>query len=255
MSAERPRPLIGISMRYDWHQEFFYLRQTYAEAIYGSGGLPIYIPLFPEHEFLGPLVDRLDGVLLSGSNSDVDPLRYGSDPHTKLGDVLPRRDATDAMLIDLAEERGIPLLAICYGMQALNVARGGTLIQDIPSEVEGAIKHDQGDVYVRHCHKIDILGGTLLAELAGTTSTIVNSHHHQAIDRLGRNLTPVAWASDEIVEAVVDDSTPQWVFGVQWHPEVGWADDPLSRAIFAAFLDAVVDTKEQRPVAADSRDS
>lgn len=254
MPELRERPLIGISMRYDWRNEFFYLRQTYAEAIYGSGGLPIYVPLFPEREFLEPLIARCDGILLPGSNSDVDPLRYGADPHPRLGDVLPRRDAVDAMLIELAATHGLPLLAICYGMQALNVARGGTLVQDIESQVDGAVKHQQGDIYVRHCHKIDVLNGTLLSDLAGTTSTTVNSHHHQAIERLGRNLTPVAWASDGVIEAVVDDSTDQWIFGVQWHPEVGWADDALSRAIFGAFLDAVSDTKDHHRVAADTHD-
>src|SRR6185369_107792 len=101
MADERNRPLIGISTRYDWRNEFFYLRQTYAEAVYGAGGLPIYIPLFPEREYLEPLAARLDGIVLSGSNSDVDPLRYGVDPHPRLGDVLPRRDATDAMLLEL----------------------------------------------------------------------------------------------------------------------------------------------------------
>jgi putative glutamine amidotransferase len=244
MADERNRPLIGISTRYDWRNEFFYLRQTYAEAVLGAGGLPIYIPLFPDLDYLAPLVDRLDGVVLAGSNSDVDPLRYGADPHPKLGDVLPRRDATDALLIELAEERRLPLLAICYGLQALNVVRGGTLVQDIASQVEGAIKHQQGDVYVRHAHKIDILNGTLLSDLAGRTSTTVNSHHHQAIERLGRNLTPVAWASDGVIEAVVDDAAEHWIFGVQWHPEVGWAEDPLSQAIFASFLDAVRETVE-----------
>lgn len=239
MPGKSNRPLIGISMRYDWRQEYFYLRQTYAEAVYGSGGLPIYIPLFPEDEFLGPLCDRLDGIVLAGSNSDVEPLRYGADPLPKLGDVLPRRDETDARLIDLAESKSIPLLGICYGMQALNVRRGGTLIQDIETQVDSPIKHMQGDVYVRHCHKIDILDGTLVSELAGGTSTTVNSHHHQAVERLGSNLTPVAWASDGIIEAVVDDSSDNWVLGVQWHPEVGWESDPLSRAIFSTFLEAV----------------
>lgn len=241
MAEDRDRPLVGISMRYDWRNEFFYLRQTYAEAVYGAGALPIYIPLFPETEYLEPLVDRLDGVLLAGSDSDVDPLRYGHDPHPKLGAVLPRRDATDAMLIELSERRGLPLLAICYGLQALNVSRGGTLIQDVESEVENAVKHQQGDIYVRHCHKINILDGTLLSDLAGTTTTTVNSHHHQAIKRPGENLTPVAWASDGVIEAVVDETSDRWIFGVQWHPEVGWADDALSRAIFGAFVEAMLD--------------
>ena len=243
MAQRTTRPLIGISMRYDWRDEIFYLRQTYAEAVFGSGGLPIYLPLFPDREYLLPILDHVDGILLSGSNSDVDPLRYGADPHPKLGDVVPRRDATDALILELAEERELPILAICYGMQALNVWRGGTLVQDIESQVESSIKHDQSGVYLRHSHKIDILGGTLLADLAGGTSATVNSHHHQAIERLGRNLTPVAWASDGIIEAVVDDAADHWLLGVQWHPEVGWSGDDLSRAIFGCFMDAVFETR------------
>lgn len=234
------RPLIGIPMRYDWTQEFFYLRRTYAEAILGAGGAPVYIPLEPDPDYLEPLVDRLDGIMLSGSNSDVDPLRYGANPHPRLGQVLPMRDATDALLLQLAEDRSIPLLCICYGLQALNVHRGGTLIQDITSQVDGAIQHQQDGFYVRHAHTITISDGTLLSELAGSASAIVNSHHHQAIERLGANLTPIAWAPDGVIEAVVDETRDQWILGVQWHPEVGWQSDALSRGIFATFVDAVL---------------
>jgi putative glutamine amidotransferase len=237
-NRQNPRPLIGVSMRYDWEHEFFYLRQTYADAIYGAGGTPLYIPLIANADYLGSIVDRLDGVVLAGSNSDVDPLRYGANPHPKLGPVVPRRDATDAELLRLTEERRVPLLAICYGLQALNVYRGGTLIQDIPSQVEGAIQHAQEGYYVRHAHAISIAEDTLLEELAGGTSTVVNSHHHQGVERLGRELIPVAWAPDGIVEAVENEGSEQWVFGVQWHPEVGWADDSLSKAIFGTFLEA-----------------
>lgn len=233
------RPLIGVSMRFDWEREFYYLRQTYADAIYGAGGAPVYIPLITDRDYLPSLVARLDGIVLSGSNSDVDPLRYGSAPHTRLGPVLPRRDETDAELLRHAERDAIPVLAICYGMQALNVYRGGTLVQDIPSEVEGAIQHVQEGYYVRHAHTISIAGGTVLEALAGGTSATVNSHHHQAVERLGRDLTPVAWAPDGIVEAVVDETSEHWILGVQWHPEVGWFEDALSKAIFGAFMDAV----------------
>jgi len=233
------RPLIGISMRFDWEREFYYLRQTYADAVFGAGGAPVYIPLVTDSDYLESLVARLDGIVLAGSNSDVDPLRYGANPHTRLGPVLPRRDETDAGLLGLAERDGVPVLAICYGLQALNVHRGGTLVQDIPSEVEGAIQHSQEGYYIRHAHAISIAEGTLLATLAGGTSTTVNSHHHQAIERLGRDLTPVAWAPDGIVEAVVDESSDHWLLGVQWHPEVGWSEDSLSKAIFGAFMDAV----------------
>jgi putative glutamine amidotransferase len=237
-NRQNSRPLIGVSMRYDWEHEFYYLRQTYADAIYGAGGAPLYIPLITDADYLESLVDRLDGVVLAGSNSDVDPLRYGANPHQKLGPVVPRRDATDAELLRLTEAHRVPLLAICYGFQALNVYRGGTLIQDIPSQVEGAIQHAQEGYYVRHSHTISVAEDTLLEEIAGGTSTVVNSHHHQGVERLGRELVPVAWAPDGIVEAVESEGLEQWVFGVQWHPEVGWAEDPLSKAIFGTFLEA-----------------
>jgi putative glutamine amidotransferase len=236
---QESRLLVGVSTRYDWDQEFFYLRQTYADAILGAGGAPLYIPLLPDPEYLEAVVHRLDGVVLAGSNSDVDPLRYGANPHARLGPVVPRRDETDLELLRLTEIHRVPLLAICYGFQALNVYRGGTLIQDIPSQVEGAVQHMQQGYYVRHAHAISIAEDTLLEELAGGTSTVVNSHHHQAVERLGRDLTPVAWAPDGIVEAVVDEGSEQWIFGVQWHPEVGWSEDPLSQAVFGAFMEAV----------------
>jgi putative glutamine amidotransferase len=225
-------------MRYDWDREFFYLRQTYADAIFGAGGAPVYIPLIANSDYLESLVLRLDGILLAGSNSDVDPIRYGANPHPRLGPVVPQRDATDAELLRLSEKYQIPLLAICYGFQALNVYRGGTLIQDIPSQVEGAIQHAQDGYYVRHSHTISVAEDTLLEELVRGTSTVVNSHHHQAVERLGRDLVPVAWAPDGIVEAVESEGSEQWTFGVQWHPEVGWSNDPLSKAIFSSFLDA-----------------
>src|SRR5690242_1668851 len=117
MTEQLSKPIVGISMRYDWTQEFFYLRRTYAEALYGSGAIPIYIPLFPERAYLDPLIERIDGLVLAASNSDVDSLRYGRDPHPNLGQVLPMRDETDTLLIQLAEERGLPLLGICFGTQ------------------------------------------------------------------------------------------------------------------------------------------
>ncbi|MFY9554780.1 MAG: gamma-glutamyl-gamma-aminobutyrate hydrolase family protein, partial [Blastocatellia bacterium] len=168
--------------------------------------------------------------------NDVDPLRYSQEPRPKIGPVVPRRDQTDMMLLAAAEARQLPVLAICFGIQSLNVYRGGTLIQDIETEVKEPLKHMQGDLFWRRSHSINITEDSLVAKLAGSTLTTVNSHHHQAIDIVGRDLEPIAWAPDGVIEAVINKRADQFVLGVQWHPEVGWQDDLLSQALFNHFI-------------------
>lgn len=231
------RPLIGITTRLG-AEDTFYLRRYYAEAVEAAGGAPIYIPLIADREYLAALADRLDGLMLSGSNSDLDPVLYGEEPHLKLGSVLPRRDETDLILLEIAERRAMPVLGICFGMQSLNVARGGSLIQDIESQIPNAIKHEQGQVYNRPSHSIRIEAGSLLAQLAGGTSARVNSSHHQAIKQVGRDLRAIAHAPDGVIEAVIDARSDRFVLGVQWHPEIGWERDKFSQAIFNRFIEA-----------------
>jgi putative glutamine amidotransferase len=235
-STPTVRPLIGVTMRLYEPENSFYLRRFYAEAVEAAGGAPVYIPLIPRRESLAALADRLDGLLLSGSNSDCDPARYGEEPHPKLGDVTPERDETDLALLELAEARAMPVLAICFGLQSLNVARGGSLIQDIESQIANPIKHEQGQPARRPSHHIAIEPDSLLAELAGQSNVRVNSSHHQAIQRLGQNLRVIARAPDGVIEAVQDARGDRFVLGVQWHPEAGWEHDPLSQAIFQRFV-------------------
>jgi len=140
------------------------------------------------------------------------------------------------LVLEEIEERRIPLFAICFGVQVLNVARGGTLVQDIRSQVPNALKHDQGIPRDRHSHRVKLLEGSLVAELAGVKETPVNSHHHQAIETLGRDLVATAWATDGLVEAVEDPRGDRFVLGVQWHPELGWQRDEFSRAMFSRFV-------------------
>ncbi|HET9529021.1 MAG TPA: gamma-glutamyl-gamma-aminobutyrate hydrolase family protein [Blastocatellia bacterium] len=234
--SDSKRPVVGIPCRFNWTTSYYELRETYAEAIYVAGGTPLLLPLIPEPEFIESVIDQLDAVCLSGAVNDVDPLRYGREPKPELGPIVPRRDETDMLLLAAAEERRLPVLAICFGIQSLNVYRGGTLIQDITTEVKGALKHMQGEVFWRRSHSINITEDSLLARLAGSTHTAVNSHHHQAIDIVGRDLVPIAWAADGVIEAVVDPRPGHFVFGVQWHPEVSWNNDPLSMAIFNHFI-------------------
>jgi putative glutamine amidotransferase len=237
MRLPSSRPLIGVTTRLD-AQDTFYLRRYYAEAIEAAGAAPVHIPLIPDREYLAALAERLDGLMLSGSNSDLDPVYFGEEPHPKLGSVAPERDETDLILLEIAERRGAPVLAICFGMQSLNVARGGTLIQDIESQVPNAIKHEQGQVYNRPSHHVKIEADSLLAQLAGSETARVNSSHHQAVNRVGRDLRVIARAPDGVIEAIVDTRPDRFVLGVQWHPEIGWERDKFSQAIFKKFIEA-----------------
>jgi putative glutamine amidotransferase len=237
MASVTHYPLIGITTRLDV-ENTFYLRRYYAEAIEASGGVPVYIPLIPDRKYLNSLAEKLDGLLLSGSNSDLDPVFYGEEPHPKLGTVTPERDKTDLVLLEIAEERNMPLLAICFGMQSLNVSRGGTLFQDIESQNADSIKHQQGQASDRPSHHIKIEANSLLAQLNGSDVARVNSSHHQAIKQVGRDLRVIARAHDGVIEAVIDTRPGRFVLGVQWHPEVGWERDDFSQAIFKRFIEA-----------------
>jgi putative glutamine amidotransferase len=239
MASVTRYPLIGITTRLD-AENTFYLRRYYAEAIEASGGVPVYIPLIPNRKYLSSLAERLDGLVLSGSNSDLDPVFYGEEPHPRLGTVTPERDNTDLILLEIAEERNMPILAICFGMQSLNVSRGGTLFQDIESQNADSIKHQQGQAPDRPSHHIGIESNSLLARLNGGDIARVNSSHHQAIKGVGRDLRVIARAHDGVIEAVIDPRPDRFVLGVQWHPEVGWQRDDFSKAIVRRFIEATV---------------
>jgi putative glutamine amidotransferase len=231
-------------MRHELETERFYLARHYGEAVAAAGGVPVHIPLIPEPDLIRGFVEKLDGVLLPGSASDVDPLRYGREPQPKLGPVHPLKDETDLLVLQEVEERRLPLLAICFGMQVWNVYRGGSLIQDIASEVPKALKHEQGAPRDRHSHQVHLRPESLLAGLAGEASALVNSHHHQALGQLGEGLQATAWSSDGLIEACEEMREGRWALGVQWHPEIGWERDGLSANIFKAFLRAASDNRK-----------
>jgi len=226
-------------MRLEIETRRFYLGRDYSEALEGAGALPVHIPLIAGREYIGELMKGLDGLLLPGSDTDVDPSYFGEEPHPNLKRVVPEKDQTDLLALEEAEKAGIPVLAICYGMQALNVFRGGSLIQDIGSMVEGCVKHEQGIPLERRSHSIRISDSGILARIVngnGTSELKVNSHHHQAIGKVGNGLTATAWAPDGVVECIEDTSSGRFVIGVQWHPELDWKSDGLSRSIFETFV-------------------
>ena len=237
--AKRPR--IGLTMRLELASRRFYLGRDYAESVETLGAVPVHLSLIPTEEYISAAVDGLDGILLPGCDSDLDPHLYGEEPHPKLGPVVPEKDKTDLLVLAEAERRNLPVLAICYGMQSLNVSRGGTLIQDIESQVENYLKHEQGVPRDRNSHRIEVEEGSMLAGLpafGSSNGTLrVNSHHHQAVKDVGENLKATAWANDGVIEGIEDTREDRFVLGVQWHPELSSATDDLSRDVFRAFVE------------------
>ncbi len=235
------RPRIGITMRLEIETRRFYLGRDYSEAVEAFGGIPVHLALIPKREYIIEALKGMDGILLPGSNTDVDPHYYGEEPNHKLGTVIPEKDETDQLVLETVESLNLPLLAICYGMQALNVSRGGTLVQDIESQIQGSIKHEQGIPHARNSHSLKIGETGILAGMDAVRSardTIrVNTSHHQAIGEVGRDLVATAWASDGVTECIEDSREGRFALGVQWHPELTSGFDRLSKEIFEHFVD------------------
>jgi putative glutamine amidotransferase len=202
---------------------------TYPKAVARAGGVPVVIPPFCSEREVAALLDRVDGVCLAGG-PDLDPATYGQEPHPSLGPIEPEMDACELALARAALERGTPLLCICRGAQALNVARGGTLVQDLPG-------HRQTESGRLPTHAVRVEPASRLALALGATDVEVNSFHHQAVDRLGEGLRAVAWSrEDGLVEAIEAVDRP-FALGVQWHAE-GLVDAAEQQALFAAFVAA-----------------
>ena len=231
-------------MRIEYTTDRFYLSRHYSEAVEAAGGAPVHISLIPTADYIDAVVEGLDGVLLPGSDSDVDPLIYGQQPHPALGSVHTIKDQTDLLVIDAVERKQRPLFAICFGMQVLNVARGGTLIQDIGSQVPEAINHDQGVPRERPSHRVQMSENSKLSQIGGSVDALVNSHHHQAIESVGANLVATAWSTDGVIEAVEDPRDDRFILAVQWHPELGWRNDVLSQRLFRRFINEAARTRE-----------
>jgi putative glutamine amidotransferase len=233
------KPLIGLPMRLESETNRFYLGRDYSEALQGLGAIPVNIPLIPNQDYVRELVSDLDGVLLPGSDTDVDPLRYGKEPQPKLGRVIFEKEETDLLILAEAESKNIPIFGICFGMQVLNVYRGGSLIQDIETDVPNHLKHQQGQPLARNSHSIDVAKGSLLSRLImHEEGVLVNSHHHQAIKNVGENLVATARARDGVIECIEDIGEGKFVLGVQWHPELSWKTDELSRNLFEYFINS-----------------
>jgi putative glutamine amidotransferase len=235
------KPWIGIPTRSHPKTEYIGQIRHYVDAILWAGGLPLMIPSVGDPEIVRRYAERIDGVLLPGSPTDIDPQVYGAARHEKLGKLNPERDKTDFALLEHSEKQELPVLGICFGVQSLNVYRGGSLVQDIPALVKDAVPHDNDDLADHPSdparHLVRISEGSLIAKLAGKTEVEVNSYHHQAVQITGRDLRAVAVAPDGVIEAV-EDTRGRFVVGVQWHPERGFQTDPLSQALFKSLISA-----------------
>jgi putative glutamine amidotransferase len=242
--VSRRKPLIGIpaDRRILGPHPFHCVGEKYIAAIAEAAeAIPLPIPALGERDF-DQLLETLDGILLTGSPSNVEPHRYAgpaSAPDT-LHD--PHRDATTLPLIPHAVAAGVPLLALCRGFQEMNVAFGGTLwqrVQELPGMADHREDKEQPlDVQYGPAHAIELVRGGLLHEWAGTDRVEVNSLHSQGVQTLGRNLEVEARAPDGLIEAFRVPTAPALALAVQWHPEWQVMKNPFSRAIFAAFGDA-----------------
>ncbi len=224
----------------------------YIAALQSAGATPVVIPLHERQDRVAKLLASVHGILLPGSGFDVNPEKFGEQPIPACNPADPAREAVDELLLQDAFNLHKPILAICYGIQSLNVWLNGSLIQDLPSEGKTAVNHAPGKT-IPDAHSIRIVPGSLLARLSTAAGTIgeekVNSSHHQALRTPGGRLRVTAISPvDEVIEAVeldfpesASETAPDqahFVLGVQWHPERSYTSNPLSRAIFAAFLRA-----------------
>ncbi|HET9962094.1 MAG TPA: gamma-glutamyl-gamma-aminobutyrate hydrolase family protein [Nitrospiraceae bacterium] len=239
------KPVIGVTPdfnagdREEWggKEPTYFLRARYVRAIEELGGVPLILPLVAGRGARGRILSQVDGLLFTGSGPDLDPSLYGERQRYKFRLVAERRSDFELELIRLAAHNQVPTLAICGGMQSMNVACGGSLYQDIPAQVEGALPHRQTTPATNLSHSISILPGSLLARIVKKSRLKVNSSHHQSVKAVGRSLVASATAPDGIVEAI-ELPSHRFFLGLQWHPEFLFERHALHRRLFLAFLRA-----------------
>ena len=230
------KPIIGINCDYEEErkQPYSFTYRDYCEAIIAAGGIPFLLPIINDKNDVEFSLKKIDGLLLTGGN-DVPPQRYGEERHERTVCVHPDKDISDFTLVETSIQTKKPILAICYGTQLVNVALGGSLIQDIPSEVKTPIIHKDSK-NEHYTHTITIEKNSLLYQIIGTDCIKADSTHHQAIKRLGNGLKDTAHTEDGIIEAVEWKDYP-FLVGVQWHPE-RMIDAPHHLALFKALIKA-----------------
>jgi putative glutamine amidotransferase len=243
IGATTTKPVIGVSTGLRPIEGPFGTQPThavselYSAAVEHAGGIPVVLPALPPGD-VPALVERLDGLVLTGGG-DVDPELHGRSRHESLANVDVRRDRFEIRLVHEARDVRLPVLAVCRGAQVVNVALGGDLVVDIPSEVSGAVPHrrrEVGDPVATHA--VRLAPDSCLARLLGTTGVVVTSSHHQAARTVGSGLRAVGWSDDGVVEAVEHQDADWTLLAVQWHPELRDPDNEASWRPFEGVVDA-----------------
>ncbi|HWH09549.1 MAG TPA: gamma-glutamyl-gamma-aminobutyrate hydrolase family protein [Solirubrobacteraceae bacterium] len=244
------RPIIGICAALErarwtvWDQSAFLVPESYVRAVHRAGGIAVMLPPDPAVAAEpDQVLDLLDGLLLAGG-ADIDPEFYGeSRRHPRTQETVPARDAFEIAMTRRALERDLPLLGICRGMQLLNVARGGSVIQDLPEHFGHTVHLRTPGTFEGNDHDVRLARGTLAARSAGTEHPATKSHHHQGIERLGDGLVITGWAEGDGLPEAIEDPTRQFALGVQWHPEADEASGLVGALVAAARV-----TRDARPV-------
>ena len=234
------RPLIGICAALErarwsvWDLQAFLLPRMYVDAVQRAGGAAVLLPVDPAWiEDPDEVLDRIDGLMLAGG-ADIDPAAYGAERHPATVDTVPERDAFELALTRRALERDLPFLGICRGMQLMNVASGGTLIQHLPDS-RGHEDHRRAiGTFDGADHDVRLAPGSLAARAAGETRHATKSHHHQGVDRVGEGLVVTGWAELDDLPEALERPDRRFALGVQWHPEA----DETSRLIAALVEEA-----------------
>lgn len=233
------KPIIGVIPLYDDERESIWMLPGYLKLIEENGGVPLILPLTTRKETLTPFLTDCDGFLFTGGQ-DIDPSLYNEEKREECGNQCQARDEMESYLMREVIARDKPLLAICRGVQLLNVLYGGTLYQDLSSEYATAIVHQMTPPYDKIQHEVDLIENSLLHRILGQAKLGVNSYHHQAIKNLGEGLESTAVSTDGLVEGITLP-TAKFVLGVQWHPEFFKAATLENQAIIRAFYSACLD--------------
>jgi len=239
------KPIIGVTTDFNagdredmgGKEPTYFLRARYVNAIEAVGGVPLILPLTDESAVRRRFVKGLDGLLLTGSGPDLPPSLYGERQRYQFRVMSERRYDFELEMIQLAVAADLPVLGICGGMQALNVSLGGTLIQDIPSQVVEPLPHRAPGPATKHAHPVRITAKSLLSRITGRATMQVNSSHHQSVKKPAPGLVASAVATDGVIEAI-ESPKQRFLLGVQWHPEFLYDHDVIQRKLFAAFLKA-----------------
>ncbi|MBO7675184.1 MAG: gamma-glutamyl-gamma-aminobutyrate hydrolase family protein [Atopobiaceae bacterium] len=230
------KPIIGLSPLYDTEKRGLWMRPGYLDVLYACGAIPLVLPFDSDKVDVEQVLSLCDGLILTGG-ADVDPRLYGEEPMEQCGEIQPFRDALEVRLLDIALYEDKPVLGICRGCQMLNIYNGGTLYQDLTTQIPGSLNHAMTPPYEMPCHRVTLEKGEPLHELLQVDELPVNSIHHQAIRRLAPTLIPLARSKDGVIEAVWMPGK-RFVWGVQWHPEWIWNIDERQMRIVQCFVDA-----------------